>query len=52
MQFRLDSYAHGINNTIQWIDGSFVEDKMSRENSEPNGTRGTKSVNRNYIASG
>lgn len=36
VQFRLDSYAHGINNTIQWIDGSFVEDKMSRENSEPN----------------
>ena len=36
MQFRLDLYAHGINNTIQWIDGSFVEDKMSRDNSEPN----------------
>lgn len=36
VQFRLDSYAHGINNTFQWIDGSFVEDKMSRENSEPN----------------
>ena len=36
VQFRLDSYAHGINNTIQWIDGSFVEDKMSRENLEPN----------------
>ena len=36
VQFRLDSYAHGINNTFQWIDGSFVEDKLLREKSEPN----------------
>lgn len=36
LQFRLDSYVHGICNTIQWIDGSFVEDKMSRDKSEPN----------------
>lgn len=36
VQFRLEAYTHGISNTIQWIDGSFVEDKLKRENSEPN----------------
>ena len=36
IQFRLELYTKGINNTIQWIDGSFVEDKLSRENAEPN----------------
>ena len=28
IQFRLEAYTHGISNTIQWIDGSFVEDKL------------------------
>lgn len=36
IQFRLEAYTHGIYNTIQWIDGSFVEDKLKRENVEPN----------------
>lgn len=36
IQFRLEAYTHGISNTIQWIDGSFVEDKLKRENAEPN----------------
>ena len=36
IQFRLELYKKGICNTIQWIDGSFVEDKLSRENAEPN----------------
>lgn len=36
IQFRLEAYTHGISNTIQWIDGSFVEDKLNRENAEPN----------------
>ena len=29
IQFRLEAYTHGISNTIQWIDGSFVEDKLN-----------------------
>lgn len=36
IQFRLEAYTHGISDTIQWIDGSFVEDKLKRENAEPN----------------
>ncbi|MBQ7072652.1 MAG: hypothetical protein IJM89_04720 [Bacteroidales bacterium] len=36
IKFRLEFYSRGIINTIQWIDGSFVEDKYSRENEEPN----------------
>lgn len=36
IQFRLEAYTHGISNTIQWIDGSFVEDKLKRENAESN----------------
>lgn len=36
VQFRLEAYTHGISNTIQWIDGSFVEDNLKRENAEPN----------------
>ncbi|OUN73055.1 hypothetical protein B5G10_06205 [Barnesiella sp. An55] len=32
----MEAYTHGIYNTIQWIDGSFVEDKLKRENVEPN----------------
>lgn len=34
--FRIDMYKYGINNTIQWIDGSFVEDKVRLRGSEPN----------------
>lgn len=36
VSFRIDMYKHGINNTIQWIDGSFVEDKVRIFGSEPN----------------
>lgn len=49
VQFRLDSYEHGVANTFQWIDGSFVEDKMSRENSEPNDIDVVTFVDISYI---
>ena len=34
--FRLEFYNQGLNGLIQWIDGSFVEDKMRSLGQEPN----------------